>query len=127
MDRFKFRAWVNGTMCDSFDFESLHNASFAGIKPSLPFEDYTFMQCTGLKDRHGKLVYEGDIINCKTTSSSPKYATAGIFWSDEYLQWIVSAYWNYPHGLYSDRLYSVRYPEIIGNIYEDEHLLKEKC
>ena len=54
-DRFKFRAWDGKRM--SFIGISFNNS--IGVLSS---PDNNLMQCTGLKDKNGKLIFEGDIV-----------------------------------------------------------------
>jgi len=73
-------------------------------------EDVELMQDTGLKDKNGKEIYEGDIV--KTNSR----ATLKIYWNDR-----IGAYGWIGNWKEEDKWDSF---EIIGNIYSNPELLK---
>ena len=85
---------------------------------------YEVMQFTGLKDKNGKEIYEGDIVQTGKEKqviefSSITYASSGG------QSYYVSYHWGY--HLYSKN-YAVFNPEqceIIGNIYSDPELIKQ--
>ena len=68
-NRFKFRVWhvPTKTMYEVYEF----NKDFVKATPDLVVasirtlrtKDCIIMQCTGLKDKNGNLIYEGDIIS----------------------------------------------------------------
>ncbi len=70
MREIKFRAWDKEfeLMIDYGELEA------NGKKPSVYFSDesYAYMQYTGLKDKGGKEIYEGDIISVQNGDSTPE-------------------------------------------------------
>lgn len=79
-------------------------------------EDLDLMQYTGLEDCYGKDIFEGDILRSDDESIGViKWGTACFYcddWCDGYIP--------------LEDLYANRFAVIIGNVYENSDLLKER-
>jgi len=123
MREIKFRAWekkdkvmhvnVLPVPPDDISYE------YKGVS-LLPLKDtYEFMQYTGLRDKHGKEIYEGDII---VPNGYKDLATQ--------IKWFRGSFGTWAHDrfrpIHEEAVNSVevRHWEIIGNIYENPELLK---
>lgn len=124
----KFRAWdkdrkrmVQGGL--SFDYENqIHEEENIGVNnlygaESEQIEEFELMQFTGLLDKNGKEIYEGDVL----TMLNINYL---VEWNDKKGRWnfynpILShpSYWGLTAG-------QMKRCEVIGNIYENPNLLK---
>lgn len=92
------------------EFESTHYWEFR--------EDYELMQFTGLKDRHGIEIYEGDIIQLPPNGMKPLlYFT--VVWDIAVGGFRERSIEEYPYQADIDTR-----KLIIGNIYENPKLLK---
>lgn len=88
---------------------------FDGSHSSEYLKDVHLMQYTGLKDKHGKEIYEGDILRGSTVDGGSYITT---------VEWRDLAWWSGDsEPLANTDQYEDNF-EVIGNIYENKELLK---
>ena len=85
-------------------------------------EGVNLIQSTGLKDKNGKEIFEGDILAVETDE---EVLRVSVFWNQNYaLFMFASKKYNVVEAL-AELLEDNSYPfEIIGNIYENSELLE---
>ena len=120
MREIRFRAWdkINEIMCPVLiiDFATEQYWLGGNADGVIHFKDAELLEITGLKDKNGTEIYEGDILraikNCLTKEGEIIKAVKfedGCFLSDDVaLKISVDSF----------------QPEIIGNIYENPELLE---
>ena len=118
-DRFKFRAWDNQERYYIPDEET--NFCHGMMEYWLDKEDcpLVFEQCTGMKDKNGKLIYEGDIVNC---SFSGKANTVETFAKKVFQGKHIVEFCEYYFAPFN--CVNASDVEVIGNIHKNPELLK---
>ncbi|ECJ9747509.1 hypothetical protein FQR52_13310 [Listeria monocytogenes] len=95
------------------------DSHYHGFISEIEIDIRTIGQYTGLKDKNGKKIFEGDIVNCKFFDRMVGDIAGVINFID--CVWTVSDFKN--KRLY--QLIDVDNIEIIGNIHENLELLEE--
>ena len=126
MREIKFRAWdkKENKMQQVVQILYGHEASnyplsvdfFRSVKSRL-IKDIELMQYTGLKDKNGVEIYEGDIVmiyDARESESFPMFSEKVIFEKGKFMT-------EGEFDLYDTDSYSY---ELIGNIFENKELLK---
>lgn len=126
-DRFRFRVWYEPKGItrdkpimiynaeDTYDCMAgkpvvIYKSCFGDV---LEDDEYTVMQCTGLKDKNGKLIYEGDIVKETLTDFIKEEFMKVVEWDK------LSVSYNLESLQNCER-------EVVGNIYENKELLEEE-
>ncbi len=120
--RFWYRAWHKPTKklfrVHCFTGEHIYENTLDGVgTPTNPAnaDDCVLEQCTGLKDKNGRLIYEGDIV------WTDEDGYGHIRWDNELSQFFVATEEYYTF----DNIFP-REMEVIGNIHKNPELLEEK-
>ena len=124
----KYRAYDSGSLCrmyrpeevwvgdggvwvvdeDSWDGELILN------------NDLNLMQSTGLFDKNGKEIFEGDILGIKTDEENAKVE---VSWDDKHALFAFESKKHDVKGPLCELFEGISYPlKIIGNIYENPEL-----
>ena len=86
-------------------------------------EDVEFMQSTGIKDKNGVEVYEGDVINYRNSFRNPMTGSGSLSINRDFK--IIFENGEFKAKGFDIRLKNIlSYSEVIGNIYENPELLE---
>ena len=106
----------NGIVFVWRDHEDTVDGTPVTFKDPVDMPSFIPMQFTGLKDKQGREIYEGDILRF-----DPKVWGQGNHHNLFAIEWAKQAAGFIGHGVAADW---PRYCEVIGNIYENPELLK---
>lgn len=145
-DRYLFRGkridngeWVQGNLIRSNDAEDGYEAIIiptndsnmftkGGSRGDLGFENWhrvnetTICQCTGLKDKNGKLIFENDIMEAHIDEDFPEDVSRfKVEWNGK--GWVE----NHPDGVDREYLddFDTEHFKVVGNIFDNPELLEE--
>ena len=129
-DRYLFKAkridngeWVEGYLYGIWEKRYILWGMTNDVPNMIEVDPTTICQCTGLKDKNGKLIWKNDI------AKDEKGNLYKAFWQKNYYQysWIciksnylpIGAQWN----LWSIKSFEI---EVIGNIFDNPELLESE-
>jgi uncharacterized phage protein (TIGR01671 family) len=125
----KFRAWDNlkkeWLKRKVYHFNPHFNEEGIGeFRLSQHAEGFTIQQYTGLKDKNGKEIYEGDICNAGIVIGDVNYSIGGFYLASNPLMEYFKGYPDNMNVLSPDWDYSWIDVEVIGNVMQNPELLK---
>lgn len=100
---------------DGFTVETQYKGETQQEPMWVSVDEVELMMYTGQQDKHGKDIYEGDIVKGFDEST--------IYWNDEYCCFSGRDYEGYDNGSYSVETEHTKHREIIGNKYENPELV----
>ena len=111
----KFRAWHKFLKL----WIASGSISLNGKYSEANSDEIVLMQYTGLKDKNGKEIYEGDILKRENDRYyySVHYGTLAFGLSQHREDGIFASSWEYSHN-------ENEKAEIVGNIYDNPNLIK---
>ena len=127
----RFRAWGGGSLCRMYSSEEVMVCDSniwvfdedSEANEWIVNNDLVLMQSTGLTDKNGKEIFEGDIVKVTDGDERTNFPDGGIgtiCGLDEIFMWYIDG--QVHNGLFD--ISQEYYIEVIGNIYENPELLE---
>jgi uncharacterized phage protein (TIGR01671 family) len=116
------RSWISSEQEDKTRLKSISRTQ--ALWNSIEVDSTTICQCTGLKDKNGKLIWENDI--CDRKEEYPeivKYNNGDWTLDYSYSKGKESGYCYCNLGFYA---LERKYVEVIGNIFDNPELLESE-
>ena len=134
LDRFRFRAWdkknkrmlykiqeaYDGGCVEDEKGNDVDNCYVDCFSSFFPYDDndkneeFIVEQCTGLKDKNGRLIYENDVVSCGFPDiGCVKWKNGGF--------WVSGVNYIMPWHFFIANKW-----EVLGNIHENPELLEDK-
>lgn len=129
-DRLKFRVWSevekryvlteNLVINNDGELVEPHYTLYGDIHFSRPTENLIVEQCSGLKDRNGKLIFVGDIL---LSSDGSNYS---VEYDLHYARFLRRGKYTTGRGFFAELNSSIaeKILRVVGNIHENRDLLK---
>ena len=131
MREYKFRSWANGEMrqvnglacTDDSEKMDLVDDEIGGYDAVYDYDELEtriLMQYTGVKDKNGKEIYDGDIVKYTERNLENAFGGKGDAYKEKkrIVRWFMDG-WVIPKGFVQDI-------EVIGNIYENPELVEDE-
>lgn len=115
----KYNTWYNYDKNEPHELIEYFNHPAAcflnALKDTIKDDNFVIQQFTGLFDRNGKEIYEGDIIQYNYPKNEKNNKVL--------VRWTTEEYDNHPGFIIRDSFEQYGDYEVIGNIYENPDLL----
>ena len=120
----KFRVWDKRENKGMSTQNMLYDAQLHHLwQDFVDYPGYELMQYTGLTDKNGKEIYEGDIVQYNQNSSYDNMDFIAK-WSDDKLGFIFQSNSGEQLVNQTPHLNRFKHLEVVGNIFENPELLK---
>ena len=124
----KFRAWDDQDK-KMGEVREIHFDQYGGVDVYFSGDDInarakgqnSLMQYTGLKDKNGKEIYEGDIFDCIYKEDGCKHKLL-VIWDEESTRFRMKSYGECDQQNVTQTMWDMSRHKIIGNIYENPKL-----
>lgn len=128
----RFRAWIKSEKCFADYIESIRYYSseidlcWGGICESDTFnlDDVELILSTGLKDKNGKEIFEGDIVQYQNSKVPSADSKGVIRYFDNWAMFGIDIEHNEPRALFFNGLADHISLKVVGNIYKNPELIE---
>lgn len=125
----KFRAWLKNDR-EMIDADEIHwddgHLDFIGdgITFMREADEVILMQSTGLFDKNGQEIFEGDIL---AVGTDEEVVNVNVFWDEKHALFMFESKKYNEQELLAELVEDNTYPfEIIGNVHENQGILEEE-